>query len=94
LARIICVYLAKDDEPVHVVRIMKYSELGPPPSLQSSNVPPAISVAAPAVRPSIGIPVPVPDAEVSPEQTFATQQEMNAPPPNRSVKVRERAAAR
>lgn len=72
------VYLAKDDEPVHVVRIMKYSELGPPPSLQSSNVPPAISVAAPAVRPSIGIPVPVPDAEVSPEQTFASQQEMNA----------------
>jgi protein TonB len=72
------VYLAKEDEPIAVVRIMKYSELGPPPSLQSSNVPPAISVAAPAVRPSIGIPVPVPDAEVSPEQTFATQQEMNA----------------
>jgi protein TonB len=72
------VFLSKEEEPVAVVRIMKYSELGPPPSIQSSNVPPAISVAAPAVRPSIGIPVPVPDAEVSPEQTFATQQEMNA----------------
>jgi hypothetical protein len=72
------VYLAKEDEPIAVVRIMKYSELGPPPSIQSTNVPPAISVAAPAVRPSVGIPVPVPDAEVSPEQTFATQQEMNA----------------
>lgn len=72
------VYLTREDEPVAIVRIMKYSELGPPPSIQSSNVPPAISVAAPAVRPSIGIPVPVPDAEVSPEQTFATQQEMNA----------------
>jgi protein TonB len=71
------VYLAKEEEPVAVVRIMKYSELGPPPSIQSTNVPPAISVAAPAVRPSVGIPVPVPDAEVSPEQTFATQQEMN-----------------
>jgi protein TonB len=71
-------YLAREEEPVAVVRIMKYSELGPPPSIQSSNVPPAISVAAPAVRPSVGIPVPVPDAEVSPEQTFATQQEMNA----------------
>jgi protein TonB len=71
------VFLSKEEEPVAVVRIMKYSELGPPPSIQSSNVPPAISVAAPAVRPSIGIPVPVPDAEVSPEQTFATQQEMN-----------------
>jgi protein TonB len=72
------VYLAREEEPVHVVRIMKYSELGPPPSIQNTNVPPAISVAAPAVRPSIGIPVPVPDAEVNPEQTFATQQEMNA----------------
>jgi len=71
-------YLARDEEPIAVVRIMKYSELGPPPSIQSSNVPPAVSVAAPSVRPSIGIPVPVPDAEVSPEQTFATQQEMNA----------------
>jgi protein TonB len=72
------VYLAKEEEPIATVRIMKYSELGPPPSIQSTNVPPAISVAAPAVRPSVGIPVPVPDAEVSPEQTFATQQEMNA----------------
>jgi protein TonB len=71
-------YLMREEEPIAVVRIMKYSELGPPPSIQSSNVPPAVSVAAPAVRPSIGIPVPVPDAEVSPEQTFATQQEMNA----------------
>jgi len=71
-------YLAREEEPIAVVRIMKYSELGPPPSIQSSNVPPAVSVAAPAIRPSIGIPVPVPDAEVSPEQTFATQQEMNA----------------
>jgi len=72
------VYLAREDEPIAVVRIMKYSELGPPPSIQNTNVPPAISVAAPSVRPSVGIPVPVPDAEVSPEQTFATQQEMNA----------------
>jgi protein TonB len=71
-------YLAREEEPIAVVRIMKYSELGPPPSIQSANVPPAISVAAPSVKPSIGIPVPVPDAEVSPEQTFATQQEMNA----------------
>ncbi len=72
------IFLSKEEEPVAIVRIMKYSELGPPPSIQSSNVPPAISVAAPAVKPSVGIPVPVPDAEVSPEQTFATQQEMNA----------------
>lgn len=71
-------YLGREEEPIAIVRIMKYSELGPPPSIQSSNVPPAVSVAAPAVKPSVGIPVPVPDTEVSPEQTFATQQEMNA----------------
>ena len=29
-------YLARDEEPIAVVRIMKYSELGPPPSIQSS----------------------------------------------------------
>jgi protein TonB len=29
------------------------------------------------VKPSVGVPVPVPDAEVSPEQTIATQTEMS-----------------
>ncbi len=70
------IYLATEEEPTRVVRILKYSELGPPPSLTSANAPPAISVAAAAVKPSVGIPVAVPDAEVSPEQTIATQEEM------------------
>ena len=31
-------------------------------------------------KPSVGVPVPVPDAEVSPEQTIATQEEMSMNP--------------
>ncbi|MDH7515890.1 MAG: TonB family protein [Bacteroidota bacterium] len=69
------VWLAKEDEPVVTVRILKYSELGPPPSV-ASEAAPAVAVSGPAVKPTIGIPVPVPDAEVSPEQTIATQTEL------------------
>jgi protein TonB len=70
------IYLSEEEEPVGVVRIVKYSELGPPPSITSTAAP-AIAVSGQAVKPSVGIPVPVPDAEVSPEQTIATQTEMS-----------------
>ena len=74
------VYLSADDDiPTVRVRVVKFSDLGPPPSLQRSQIPPAIAVAARA-RPSVGVPVPVPDAEISPEQTIATQAEMSAEP--------------
>ncbi len=74
------VYLAKEEPPPRTVRIMKYTDLGPPPSIAgaSAAVAPSVSAAAPSAKPSVGIPVPVPDAEVSPEQTFASQQEMSA----------------
>jgi protein TonB len=61
-----------------MVRIMKYTDLGPPPSIQSNEVAPSVAAAGPAVKPSIGVPVPVPDAEVNPEQTIATQTELSA----------------
>jgi periplasmic protein TonB len=77
----LAVWLNEDEEPVHMVRIMKYTDLGPPPSL-TNQAAPAVAVSGPAVRPSIGVPVPVPDAEVSPEQTIASQTELsNAPAP-------------
>ena len=70
--------LLKAEEPPMVsVRIMKYSDLGPPPSITSANTPPPISVSAPTAKPTVGAPVPVPDAEVSAEQTMATQTEMS-----------------
>ncbi len=74
------VYLTTDDEPVYTVRILKYSDLGPPPSIQNSQAAPAVSVSAPTAKPTVGTPVPVPDAEISPEATIATQTEMAAQP--------------
>lgn len=69
--------LNEEEPPVMMVRIMKYSDLGPPPSITSANTPPPIAVSAPAAKPTVGAPVPVPDAEVSAEQTMATQTEMS-----------------
>lgn len=74
------IYLTREEEPTAIVRIMKYSDLGPPPSISSAAAVPAVAVSGAAVRPSVGVPVPVPDAEVSPEQTIATQTEMSAVP--------------
>ncbi|HUI08977.1 MAG TPA: TonB family protein [Bacteroidota bacterium] len=65
------------DAPVVHVRLLRYSELGPPPSIEGGNIPPAFSVSAPKARIDAGSPVPVPDVEVSPEQSIATQHEMN-----------------
>jgi TonB family protein len=72
------VYLAKEEPPARVIKIMKYTDLGPPPSIAgSSSVAPAVSVAGPVAKPSVGIPVPVPDAEITPDQTFASQTELS-----------------
>ncbi|MBW7887515.1 MAG: energy transducer TonB [Bacteroidetes bacterium] len=74
--------LSVEEEPVYSVRIMKYSDLGPPPSITNSQAAPAVSVQAPTARPTVGTPVPVPDAEINPEQTIATQTEMAAAMPS------------
>ncbi len=72
------VYLEKEEPPMRVVRIVKYSELGPPPSItDTKQISAQIAVSAAAVKPSIGIPVPVPDALVDPEQTIASQTELS-----------------
>lgn len=66
----------EEEAPVVRVRIMKYSDLGPPPSITNSMSAPTVGVAK-IGKPSIGMPVPVPDAEINPEQTIATQTEMS-----------------
>lgn len=70
--------ISKEDDldSAPTVHIMKYSELGPPPSI-TNEVPPQVAIAGPAVQPTVGVPVPVPDKEAPPEQTIATQQEMS-----------------
>src|ERR1041385_2958183 len=72
--------LMEDDEPDRIVRIMKYTDLGPPPSITNTEAAPQVAVTVPVAKPTVGVPVPVPDAEVSPEQTIATQTEMSAAP--------------
>ena len=57
-------------------RIVQYSDLGPPPALSDTPPMPEAPVSEPA-RPVIGVPEPVPDTEVSAEQTIATQTEMS-----------------
>ena len=69
--------LGEDDEPVMMVRILKYSELGPPPSITNTEAAPQVAVSVPVAKPTVGVPVPVPDAEVNPEQTIATQKELS-----------------
>ncbi len=66
----------ENDNNIATVKILKYSELGPPPSLNKS-VQQQIAVKAPTITPNIGIPKPVPDAQAPKEQTIATQQQMN-----------------
>ncbi|MBI1806115.1 MAG: TonB family protein [Ignavibacteria bacterium] len=70
-------YLSQEDEPVMTVRIMKYSELGPPPSITNTEAAPQVQVTVPVAKPTVGVPVPVPDAEVNPEQTIASQKELS-----------------
>lgn len=74
-------YLGSDDDniPTVKVRVLKYSDLGPPPSIAAAAPPPTVNVAA-AAKPSVGVPIPVPDAEVSPEQTIASQTELSSVP--------------
>jgi periplasmic protein TonB len=70
-------YIGTEEPPAVHVRLLRYSELGPPPSIAGENSPPPIALSAPKARPDAGVPVPVPDLEVSPEQTLATQHDMN-----------------
>ncbi len=62
-----------DDVPVVA---MKYSEMGPPPSIVQ-EVAPQVQTAAAAVKPNVGVPVPVEDSKAAPEQTLASQAEMS-----------------
>jgi protein TonB len=64
--------------PARVIKIVKYSELGPPPSIAPKEVAPSVSVSGPVAKPNVGIPVPVPDAEVNPEKQFASQTELSS----------------
>ena len=71
-------FIFQEDEPVYTVRIMKYSDLGPPPSIENAEAAPRVNIAEPSAKPTVGIPIPVPDADINPEATIATQEELAA----------------
>jgi len=66
----------EDTENVPTVRLIKYSELGPPPSIDQ-EVAPQIAIANQTVAPTLGVPVPVPHDEAPPDQTIQSQEEMH-----------------
>jgi protein TonB len=70
------------EDNIPVVRILKYTDIGPPPSIQNSEIAPTVSVSTSVTKPSVGIPVPVPDANVSPEATIASQNELSNQSPD------------
>lgn len=65
----------KEEEVPRNVQIVKFTELGVPPSIAKESAP-AVNVAEAIAPPSIGVPEPVPDAEAT-EATIATQAEMS-----------------
>src|SRR5271169_828971 len=66
-------YLSKDEDQIGMVGTLTYLQLGPPPSINNTEAAPQVAVSVPIAKPTIGIPVPVPDAEVSPDATIASQ---------------------
>lgn len=64
------------DEAAYTGRVIRMETLPPPPPLSAAPPPPVIPTQQ-IVQPTIGVPVPVPDAQ-APEQTIMTQQELSA----------------
>jgi protein TonB len=58
------------------VIVVPYRELAAPPPLTQNTPPPQVQVATPVAPPTVGVAVPVPDAEAPPEQTIASQEEI------------------
>ncbi len=58
------------------VIVVPYRELAAPPPLTQNEPPPQVAIAQPVAPPTVGVAVPVPDAEAPPEQTLASQEEI------------------
>lgn len=58
------------------VIVVPYRELAAPPPLTQNEPPPQVQIAQPVAPPTVGVAVPVPDAEAPPEQTIASQEDI------------------
>jgi periplasmic protein TonB len=63
------------------VIVVPYRELEAPPPLTDAAPPPQVQIQIPVAPPTVGVAVPVPDAEAPPEQTIASQEEISAVTP-------------
>jgi protein TonB len=68
-------FLRMHPKEVSVV-VVPYRELAAPPPLTQNEPPPQVAIAQPVAPPTVGVAVPVPDAEAPPEQTIASQEEI------------------
>ena len=68
--------LARAEETPFVKVHLGYPQLGPPPSITNINSPPSVALSNPAPLQRAGIPVPIPDAQISPDQGIPTQKEL------------------
>ncbi|MFH1111460.1 MAG: energy transducer TonB [Patescibacteria group bacterium] len=64
------------EDSIVIVRLTKYIDLPPPPSINQTNNLPIVNFNIPATI-GKGIPVPVIDSEVNPDQTIASQTELS-----------------
>ncbi|MEO5617972.1 MAG: hypothetical protein ABIS67_09385, partial [Candidatus Eisenbacteria bacterium] len=58
------------------VIVVPYRELAAPPPLTQNEPPPQVAITQPVAPPTVGVAVPVPDAEAPPEQTIASQEDI------------------
>lgn len=63
------------DEVAYTGRVIRMSTLPPPPPLSGTPPPPNVAIPQDIAKPTIGTPVPVPDAQAV-DQTIMTQQEL------------------
>lgn len=68
--------IKREPERPREVKIVKYTELGVPPSI-AADAPQAVQIAAAVAPPSLGVPEPVPDFQAT-TSTIASQQELAA----------------
>jgi protein TonB len=72
-------YVSPDEERAITVTYHPHRgiQLPPPPSIFQNDAILPVQISLPAVKPTFGIPVAVPDPEVSPDQTIPTQGELS-----------------
>jgi TonB family protein len=75
IALVLVNVLSKEADVTDII-VVPYREMQAPPPIDQP-VAPAVSIALPSAPPSVGAPLPVPDAEAEPEQTIATQEELS-----------------